>query len=70
MKDSAEMSVDTAQSGLSWQADSCPNSRSLDRGGTSWTPVNNSNTTIPAQKKHGNIIEYLKFNEVENAYLK
>jgi len=64
MKDSAEMSVDAAQSGLSWQGDSCSNSRAVDRGGTYWTPVNNSNITISAQNKNENFIEYLKFNEV------
>jgi hypothetical protein len=70
MKDSAELSVDTAQSGVSWQADSCPNSWAVDRGGIYWTPDNNSNITIPAQRKHGNIIDFMKFNEVEKAYVK
>ena len=64
------MLVDTAQSGLSWQGDSCSNSRAVDQAGTYRTPVNNSNITISAQKKRENIIEYLKFNEVEKEYLK
>jgi hypothetical protein len=51
MKESTEMSVDTVQSGLSWQADSCPNSSAVDRGETYWTPVNNSNITILAKKE-------------------
>jgi hypothetical protein len=33
MKDSVELSADAAQSGFSWQADSCTNSRAFDRGG-------------------------------------
>jgi len=56
MKDSAELSVDTTQGGLSWQVDSYPKSRAVDRGGTYWTAVNNSNITISAQRKHGNIL--------------
>ena len=40
MKESAELSVDTVQSGLSWRADACPNSSAVDRGKTYWIPVN------------------------------
>jgi len=65
-----ELSVDTAQSGLSCQADSCPNSWAVDRGEIYWTPDNSSNITILEQKKHGNTINFLKFSEVEKAYLK
>jgi hypothetical protein len=42
----------------------------LTEGGIYCTPDNNSNITIPAQKKHGNVIDFMKFSEVEKAYLK
>jgi hypothetical protein len=65
-----KLSVDTTQSGLKWQADSCPNPRAVDRAGTYWTAVFISNKITFAQNKQVSIIEYLKFNEVEKAYVK